>query len=283
MIQPNSVTEQMMFVTLRIVGLNKEGKPLQFGTGFLFNFTAGEKTLPVLVTNKHVVEGCAATGVVIHTRSETENVPSGNTSVTLEAQLGNGWIPHPNAATDLCALPIGRVFSSMKPPPFYRGLDEALIPTQQVLDDLDAVEDVLMVGYPNGLWDEKNNFPLIRRGITASHPAVPFELPNYPHTPLTVLDIASFGGSSGSPVFVYSGASYSDKRGNVTIGQRLIFLGVLFAGPVQENDGSIVIREIPTSSVPIPVIRQPINLGYVISSSELLTLKKEVLSQMKLI
>ena len=49
----------------------------------------------------------------------------------------------------------------------YRGLNES---------ELSAVEEILMIGYPNGLWDAVNNYPLIRRGVTASHPAVDFDV-----------------------------------------------------------------------------------------------------------
>ena len=29
-----------------------------------------------------------------------------------------------------------------------------------------------MIGYPNGLWDEKHNLLIFRSGIAASHPAM---------------------------------------------------------------------------------------------------------------
>ena len=32
-----------------------------------------------------------------------------------------------------------------------------------------------MVGYPIGLWDEVNNMPLVRKGITSYHPSMDFE------------------------------------------------------------------------------------------------------------
>ena len=56
----------------------------------------------------------------------------------------------------MCAYPVGPLFNSMNPGPFYRALDKASIPSQSDLESLDAVEDLLMVGYPNALWDEIN-------------------------------------------------------------------------------------------------------------------------------
>ena len=48
--KPTSLTEQLMFNTVRI-----EAHDGSSGTGFFFNFSDGEFTIPVLITNKHVV------------------------------------------------------------------------------------------------------------------------------------------------------------------------------------------------------------------------------------
>lgn len=57
--------------------------------------------------------------------------------------------------------------------------------------------DVIYVGYPNGLFDNVNNLPLVRRGSIASIPHRDFN--GHGHI---VLDAQIFNGSSGSPVFV---------------------------------------------------------------------------------
>ncbi len=44
-----------------------------------------------------------------------------------------------------------------------------------------------MIGYPNGIWDEANNMPIIRRGITATHPNF-----NYNGKPEFMIDAACF-------------------------------------------------------------------------------------------
>ena len=43
-----------------------------------------------------------------------------------------------------------------------------MIPAQADLESLDAIEEIVMIGYPNGLWDSVNNMPIARRGITAT-------------------------------------------------------------------------------------------------------------------
>jgi hypothetical protein len=208
MIEPTTVTEQMMYCTARIVGLNASGTAFKTGTGFFYQFpvaASDNRNIPILVTNKHVIEGVVQVEFVIHTNSSGGPKPDGKTGVR---SLFSDWVPHPNPRVDLCALPVGGVVNEAKG--FFRSLDPSIVPSEAQLEQLSAVEDILMVGYPNGLWDAVNNCPLIRRGITASHPAVDFDVDG---VATTVVDIACFPGSSGSPVILHNHGSYGDKRG----------------------------------------------------------------------
>jgi hypothetical protein len=280
MIEPTTIPENIMYCTTRIIAQPEiSGQPIKAGTAFFFHFTAkDDKVVPVLVTNKHVVEGCTSAGIVVHTIATSGKKPMGNQPIQFSARLGAEWIPHSDDKIDLCAYPVGPLFNSMNPGPFYRALDKSIIPSQTDLESLDAVEDLLMAGYPNGLWDEVNNYHLIRRGITSSHPGVDFMVNG---VATTVADIAVFPGSSGSPVFVFNKSGYADKRGTLSIGAaRVMFIGVLYSGPVIQNDGTIVIRNIPTAQEPIPRITTPMNLGYVMKARELPALGKAVFKRL---
>jgi hypothetical protein len=273
MIDPISAPEQMMYCTSRISGTLPEGTT--YGTGYFFNIKSSSGFIPTLITNKHVIEKTIKIEIRVHTKSDPQKPPDGNQLIELPAANSGDWVLHENPNVDLCALPVAPFLSAIKPSVFIRPLDASLIPSTDALENLDAIEDVVMVGYPNGLWDETNNFPLIRRGITATHPAVDFD-----GQPITVLDIAAFPGSSGSPVFIFNKSGYSDKKGNVFVGQgRVILLGTLFAGPVMRTDGKIEIREIPTGTQAVPTINLMINLGYVIKSSELESLGQSLIKK----
>ncbi len=151
-------------------------------------------------------------------------------------------------------------------------LDESIIPTQVQLESLSALEEIVMVGYPIGIWDEVNNFPVLRRGITASHAAT-----NFKGKPIGVVDIAVFPGSSGSPLFILNEGAYETPEG-LTVGSRLLFLGILYAGPQHRADGSIAIIDIPTKQSPIATTMIPAHLGYYIKSAELHKLKEHMFS-----
>jgi hypothetical protein len=140
----------------------------------------------------------------------------------------------------------------------------SLIPTEEELAALTAIEDVIMIGYPNGLWDEKNNMPIVRRGITATHPNL-----DYNGSKEFMINAACFPGSSGSPVLLFNFGSYSTKSTEIVIGARIKLLGILYAGPQHTATGEIEIVNVPTQQKAIAFSRIPNNLGLVIKSSRL--------------
>jgi len=126
-----------------------------------------------------------------------------------------------------------------------------------------------MVGYPNGIWDNINNKPILRKGITATHPNF-----DYCGKKEIMIDAACFPGSSGSPVFIFNEGGYRDKSGNMFMGaSRIILLGVLYAGPQHTAQGDIQIVNVPTIDRPIAISRIPNNLGLIIKSERILELE----------
>ncbi|MFO7904153.1 MAG: hypothetical protein ACQESR_15125 [Planctomycetota bacterium] len=71
------------------------------------------------------------------------------------------WIKHPDDDVDLGVFPIAPLLRSAQERDiriFYRTLDDSLIPTDEVETTLGGIEDITMIGYPNGIWDAKNCF-----------------------------------------------------------------------------------------------------------------------------
>jgi hypothetical protein len=180
------------------------------------------------------------------------------------ANFATHWVLHPNPLIDIAVFPIAPLLSFVAEKgqvPFYIAFDTSMVADPSFLENLSAIEDIIMIGYPIGLWDSKHNFPIVRRGITATPTFIDVD-----GQPEFVIDCACFPGSSGSPVLLYS-HSYKGKDGNVFIGaQRIKLLGVLYAGPQYTTTGEIKVVPIPTSVQPIAVSRIPSNLGYCIKA-----------------
>lgn len=265
-----SLSEQMTYGTVRIECEAEDG--LSTGTGFFFRFLEhGDNYVPAIVTNKHVVKG-AVRGRIHFTLqgSEGQPLPGQHAPYVLE-QFQQQWIHHPDSEVDLCILPIASLLehaASENKQLFFISLDKSLIPTPEDLSDLTALEDVVMIGYPNGIWDSMNNMPIIRRGITATHPNLDYE-----GNSEFMIDAACFPGSSGSPVFLFNLGGYTTKTGGTVIGpNRVKLLGILYAGPQHTATGEIQIVDVPTTQQAVAFSRIPNNLGLVIKAHRLLEL-----------
>ena len=103
-----------------------------------------------------------------------------------------------------------------------------------------------MVGYPIGLSDQYNHKPVIRRGITSSHPRK-----DYQGKKETLLDVACYPGSSGSPVFILNQGAFPTKEG-ISVGNRVMLLGVLYGGHQFNTQGVLQFTNLP--NVPKPVV-----------------------------
>lgn len=265
-----SILEQLCYSTTRIECEKPNGNK-GTGTGFFFNIQIDkDKSLPIIITNKHVIEGMSK-GSFKLTKSDKDNNPISTEHFTLNflTDFEKMWTFHPDSKIDLCAMPIGRLINSAKlknTTLFFRTLDEQVIPTDQQKEELDAVEEILMIGYPNGIWDAHNNMPIIRRGTTATHPNI-----DYNGKKEFLIDAACFPGSSGSPILLYNSSGYSTKNGGFNIGAfRLYFLGVLYSGPQHTATGKLEIVNVPNLQVPMTFSRIPNNLGVVINSEKIL-------------
>lgn len=218
---PISISERLMFNTVKLVANNGSS-----GTGFFYNFSVGDNVCPTIVTNKHVVNYNQNETMTFYLHLKTgENASDENYRVT----YATTWIFH--STKDLCFCFINPAFQEVKNKTgkevFYIANDKSIIATPEKLNELSALEELVMVGYPIGLWDSKNNLPVFRKGYTASHPALDFN-----EKGIGLADMACFPGSSGSPIYILNENGYVDKNGTHYLGgNRIILMGILYAGP----------------------------------------------------
>jgi S1-C subfamily serine protease len=227
------------------------------GTSFFYEAMIGGQgsgaSMPVLVTNKHVVNG-ATNGFIRLLRAEG-GLPKLGSSVNLTFTEGD-FVGHPNPLVDVAAVALGGALTTLAnsgTPVFYRVLGRDLVPSPEVVDELDVVEPVTFVGYPNALFDSVNLTPIVRRGTTAT----PVQL-DYCGVPQFLIDASIFPGSSGSPVFLINEGGYRQGGSYMVGASRVLFLGVVAAVHQQASTGRIV-----TSTAPAIKFDQMIDLGVV--------------------
>ena len=258
--KPESISEQMMYNTVRLE--TEKG----CGTGSYFNFKIGSDIVPIIITNKHVVNYQEQETVTFFVHTKDDN---GNRSGNIKIQYYTNWIFHKDK--DICFCYVNPLFKEIKKrfnqEVFYIANDINLIPSQEKLEELSALEELVMIGYPIGLWDMVNNFPIFRKGFTACHPGIDFN-----EKGIGLVDMACFPGSSGSPIYILNEGGYKDKKGNVYFGSsRVLLIGYLFAGPHYSVDGSLIVKTIPTKQDIISTTPAMVNLGYYVKSFEILS------------
>ena len=266
MISYNSMAERLMLTTVKIITSNGTG------TGFFFMFKIKEKMVPILLTNKHVVNNKEEEEIkILFHIYDKEKVSEENFLVNFKIK----WFFHEKY--DLCFSFIGEVLNYIEEN-FHKKIAISYIEEEVIMKDLDnlqALEEVTMIGYPIGLHDEVNNLPIFRKGYTASHPALSFN-----NEGIGLVDMACFPGSSGSPIFILNEGSYIDSSG-IVIGNRLIFLGILFAGPTYTATGEIIMKQIDMKLTPISSVNIMTNLGYYIQAKAILDFKNIIIEKLE--
>jgi len=287
---PPHSKEDLLYTTLqikciaRVKNINKSGHTDKgkSGTGFIFNFNRKKVSTiekpyyqnepefelvqtPYLVTNKHVIKDAISIKLNFHL--------SDNTSKEIEYHKQNGFellqkefIFHPLKDIDLCAIPLSSIISSLESQNqpnkvLYKSLNFSHLVN---FNNEEGIQDILMVGYPIGIFDYINNLPILRKGITSSNLKV-----NFQGKPEVLIDAACFPGSSGSPVFLDQNNQYFQSK----------LLGILWGGPQHTVQGNIVYDNNQINRQPIPTevtTQVPSHLGYVIKSTELTNIQEVI-------
>ena len=271
--------DDLVHTTVRIECKNASGT-LTSGTGFICNFCKRDgKHFPAIVTNRHIIKN-AILGTFHMTTATEKNKPKYGEHVKIPLRdFESRCIGHPSSDVDLAVFPLGPVLNWLDgqgKSAFYRSIDRNFWADADFMNELKAIEEVVMIGYPNGLWDATNNLPIARRGTTATPPYIDFM-----GKPQFVIDCACFPGSSGSPIYLSNPGWYSPKDGGLVPGWRSKLLGVLWGGPQYTAEGKITIVPVPSVTQPVALSRIPSNLGYCIKASALTELDDYLGSRIK--
>lgn len=265
-----STIDILLHNTILIQVLNEIDEIVSTGTGFTYAYrfnTAENHHYLALITNKHVLENAKKIKLTVPLADDNNNPIIGENHVIIikESSLNNVFY-HPTS--DLAMINISNFYNVAERDNniklHVQAISKDWFITENDLKTLTALEEIVMIGYPKGLWDSKNNLPLLRKGITASHPSYDFN-----GKPEFLIDAACFPGSSGSPVYLYNTGSYFNTvTGEWDFNLRVKFIGILYSGPTAYSDG-IVLDDQELISGERVVLKTMLNLGHVIKASEI--------------
>lgn len=230
----NSLSTQLLYTTFPIWAEKSDGK-ISAGTAFIYNMEMEDKKdtfIPLLLTNFHVVKD----SVKVYTEfvKGVDNKPDIGNKIRVELNP-KIFFQYSDEHNDLVAHPIAPIINSLNSANykiFYRSIDKSIIPNEEITKKLSAIEEILFIGYPSGLYDTRNSLPIVRKGITATP-----VWNNFESEEKFLIDAGVYPGSSGSPVFIYNQGSFGTDQG-ITIGSRLLFIGVISETIITSKDKS---------------------------------------------
>lgn len=263
MLRAQSLSEQLLFATVRLDVHGTAGSNGS-GTAFVFRHRKGRATAEYLVSARHVVENARSLGVSFHQRQ-------GDGPRLTEVQrhafdtAQSPWHFHPDPDVDVAVTPLAPIEAELARSGtqiYHCAIDVELVPDADDLAQCDAIEEIVFIGYPNGIWDRKHHLPIVRRGCTATPVVIDFE-----QTPRFLVDAAVFGGSSGSPVFIFNPGEWVNRHGQMVPGNRLLFVGVV--GSVYFRSALNEVIDVPQPAQQVRRVardREMLDLGMVFKS-----------------
>ena len=269
---------ELRYSTVKLIVCKNNGAT-SCGTGFFFemNYGGGMHCL-LLVTNKHMAKEWKLLTFKINKGDEMFKPILGDTvQITLSNNPTQKWIEHPDV--DLCVFDVWPQIKAVWDSGTnlgYRCLHEGLIPDEYTKGFISPIEDILMIGYPDAMADDKNNLPIVRRGVTATDFKV-----DYNGNKEFLIDASIFKGSSGSPIIICNWGNYTNPDGHLILGNRLYFLGVQYRGEFSKYQQNIYIKDDKGNYLNAPdfLSMNFNNLGFCVKSECVLYFKEEVKRQ----
>lgn len=262
MMEINSLTKRLLFNTIRVDTVLEDGSEGS-GTAFVVSHAVGNNTYLFVVTNRHLVEGVRSGGLVFTQKRHGQPAIGERFQINIH-DFAHAWFLHPDPAVDLAIIalrPLEQAAREQGVELYYHAIDTRLAADANTLRTLDALEQVLFVGYPSGVWDQVNLMPILRRGTTATPMMLDFEGRRE-----FLIDAAVYPGSSGSPVFVYQPDALRPSQP----GNKFLFAGVVAAVFFREEANHIVPAPVPANNNATVMGSEMIDLGLVIKAESVM-------------
>lgn len=267
--------DKIAYSTVRIQCLRKDGTTGS-GTGFLYGAHHNKEAnvnVPVVITNKHVLKD-AVSGTIRLCERDIDGNALDTKHVICDIPNFDELINHPDEDVDLCAFGIfGYLVNADNAahPIYIALLNRSHIVTQKELDELSVFEEVMMVGYPNAIWDSTNNKPIFRKGMTATHANK-----DYCGQKEFLIDAAVYPGSSGSPVFHYQRLTVTPPGKMPITVTNARLMGIAYKVYQHSVKGKVESVDIPVIETQVAKSMIPNHLGRVIKAERILELENVI-------
>ncbi len=221
------LTVQLINATVQVEQPTADGRRT-VGTGFLVSAPKLDGTpRVVLVTAAHVFERMPEREIRVGWRFSD---PSGEwryapASVTIRDEAGIRWFRHP--VEDVAILPIEAPESFTK----------AAIPLDWIADaetfedyGVGPGDEMMTLGFPNGLASNRAGFPILRSGRVASYPLTPVKA-----FPVFLIDLTAVSGNSGGAVFM----THKSRRHPSTEQPAQVFIAGILTRQVEQDNNRL--------------------------------------------
>jgi hypothetical protein len=223
-----------------------------------------------LVSNRHVLTATDRIRISFCKWKDDMSGPDIGKSIIIPITEINKTIHlHKDSEIDIAVMEITGIFNMLPNKLFIISIDYDMLATFEE-DELNVAQNVLFIGYPENRYDTKNNLPIVRSALIASHPKYDFN-----GSKIFIIDGQVFPGSSGSPVIINL-TFESWKTGSITIGQNKVRLLGVVAATMIRNNKLQVIDAINQSQI---CSQEVIGLGIVYKSTAL----KEIIDSMPVV
>jgi len=205
------------------------------GTGFICQLTDKKysklNSLFFLVTNKHVIKDATKLVIKMHkldsakankTTKQVEVILNNQEEIILEEDINSLFYFHPNEKIDIAILNMNQTVLKKFTPLLMAIEIDNIIPDRNS-SQVNIYDNITFIGYPNGLFDEKNLLPIIRKGSFAT----PYQI-YFNGEPTFLIDASVFPGSSGSPVFLFDRLDIIETKSIKAYGKHMLDIGIVY-------------------------------------------------------
>lgn len=259
------ISDQMAECTVRLECSNANS--MSIGSSFFHILSFGNgREAPILITNRHVVAGFDRIKLTISNSRKLRDATANNNRDIHFDRLKEVVFFHPHPNIDIACILLAPILNEAINDGSTLQLNQIELSkfvSPEVEADMEFAEDILVVGYPQGLWDSAFNLPIFRKGITATPAMI-----DYSGEPKFLIDCSIYPGSSGSPVFLHNRPAYIEKN-SVKLGERWSLLGIVSAVMLYDANGEIIEEAVPTGKGDRIESKIPNNLGVVVKAREI--------------